>query len=80
MDGRNKFGHDENQFPFSLAFTFGCDLFETESEIANANWRTPGGCAFWIGFSTSLSSVAASMAAASRAMRQAGAILFSFVK
>jgi hypothetical protein len=69
-----------HQFPFSLAFTFGCDLFETESEIAKVNRRTPGGSAFWIGFSTSLSSVAASMAVASRAMRRAGAILFSYVK
>jgi glycerol-3-phosphate dehydrogenase len=29
-------------FLFSLAFTFGCDLFQTESEIAKVNWRTPG--------------------------------------
>jgi glycerol-3-phosphate dehydrogenase len=29
-------------FLFSLAFTFGCDLFKTESEIAKVNWRTPG--------------------------------------
>ena len=28
--------------PFSLAFTFGCDLFRTESEIANVNGRAPG--------------------------------------
>src|SRR6202048_4901531 len=28
--------------PFSLAFTFGCDLFKTESEIAKVNSRTPG--------------------------------------
>src|SRR6202048_843760 len=28
--------------PFSLAFTFGCDLFQTESEIAKVNRRTPG--------------------------------------
>ena len=29
-------------FPFSLAFAFDCDLFQTESEIAKVNWRTPG--------------------------------------
>ena len=29
--------------PFSVAFVFGCDLLETESEIAKVNWRTPGG-------------------------------------
>jgi glycerol-3-phosphate dehydrogenase len=28
--------------PFSLAFTFGCDLFQIESKIAKVNWRTPG--------------------------------------
>lgn len=28
--------------PFSLAFAFGCDLFESESEIAKVNWRAPG--------------------------------------
>src|ERR1700732_5354458 len=31
-----------HRFPFSLAFEFGCDLFESESEIAKVNWRTPG--------------------------------------
>jgi glycerol-3-phosphate dehydrogenase len=28
--------------PFSLAFTFGCDLFQTESKIAKVNRRSPG--------------------------------------
>src|SRR3981189_1694312 len=28
--------------PFSVAFGFGCDLLETESEIAKVNRRTPG--------------------------------------
>ena len=28
--------------PFSLAFAFGCDLFQTESEIANVKRRAPG--------------------------------------
>src|SRR5665647_3062332 len=54
---------------FSLAFTFGCDLFKIESQIAKVNRRTPGK-APWIGFSTSLSLVAALTAAASRAMRR----------
>jgi hypothetical protein len=35
---------------------------------------------FWIGFSTSLSLVAALMAAASRVMRRVGEILFFYVK
>src|SRR5258707_12870670 len=30
------------QFPFSVAFGFGCDLLQTESEIAKTNWRTAG--------------------------------------
>ena len=29
-------------FPFRVAFVFGCDLIENESEIAKVNWRTPG--------------------------------------
>jgi hypothetical protein len=61
-------------FPFSLAFAFDCDLFQTESEIAKVNWRTP------TEFLTSLSLGEALMVAASRAMRRAGAILFSCVK
>jgi len=64
---------------FSLAFTFGCDLFQTESQIAEVN-RRDAGEAPWIGFSTSLSLVAALTAAASRAMRRVGVIQFSFVK
>src|ERR1700682_3736174 len=28
--------------PFSVAFTFGCDLIQTESEIAKVNRRTSG--------------------------------------
>ena len=32
----------DSKVPFSLAFIFGCDLFETESEIAKVKWRTPG--------------------------------------
>src|SRR6202035_173254 len=35
-------GHDAEHFPFSLAFTFGCDLFQTESRIANVNRRAAG--------------------------------------
>jgi glycerol-3-phosphate dehydrogenase len=31
-----------NAVPFSLAFAFGCDLFQTESEIANVKRRAPG--------------------------------------
>src|ERR1700732_2550554 len=31
-----------HRFPFSLAFEFGCDLFESESEIAKVNGRAPG--------------------------------------
>src|SRR5260370_35350048 len=65
--------------PFPLAFTFGCDLVQTESKIANVKRRAPGK-RLWIGFSTSLSLGAASMAAVSRAMRRAGEIMFSFVK
>src|SRR5260221_3495590 len=30
------------QFPFSLAFGFSCDLFQTESKIAKVNRRTSG--------------------------------------
>jgi hypothetical protein len=67
------------QFPFSLAFTFGCDLFQTESQIAKVNRRTPGK-RLWIEFSTSQSLGAALTAAASRVMQRAGAILFSYVK
>src|ERR1700726_2979773 len=38
---------DENHWstpssPFSVAFTFGCDLIRTESKIAKVNRRTPG--------------------------------------
>src|SRR5260370_7747378 len=29
-------------FPFLVAFVFGCDLIQTESEIAKVNRRTPG--------------------------------------
>src|ERR1700733_8585703 len=65
--------------PFSLAFVFGCDLFQTESEIAKVNGRSPRS-ASWTEFSTSRLSGAASMAAASRAMRWVAEILFSSVK
>jgi hypothetical protein len=68
-----------SQFPFSLAFVFGCDLFETESEIAKVNGRSPGS-ASWTEFSTSRSSGVVSMAAASHAMRPGAEILFSYVK
>jgi hypothetical protein len=49
--------------PFSLAFGFGCDLFQTESKIAEVKRRTPGK-RLWIEFSTSLLLAAVSMAAA----------------
>jgi hypothetical protein len=43
-------GHDEAfglvYVPFSLAFTFGCDLFQTESKIAKVNWRSARGSVF----------------------------------
>src|SRR6478736_3563402 len=29
-------------FPFSVAFVFRCDLLESESKIAETNWRSPG--------------------------------------
>jgi hypothetical protein len=67
------------KFRFSLAFTFGCDLFEIESQIAKVNRRTPGK-RLWIEFSTSQSLGAVLTAAASHATRQAGAIPFSYVK
>ena len=66
-------------FPFSLAFAFDCDLFETESEIAKVNWRTPGK-RLWTESSTSLLLGVALTAAESRAMQPGGGILFSFVK
>jgi hypothetical protein len=62
-----------------LAFEFGCDLFQTESEIAKVNWRTPGK-RLWIEFSTLPLSEAALTGAASRAMRLAEVIQFSSVK
>jgi glycerol-3-phosphate dehydrogenase len=34
--------HPGHERPFSLAFVFCCDLFETESEIAKVNGRAPG--------------------------------------
>jgi len=64
---------------FRVAFVFGCDLIQNESEVAKVNWRPPGE-RLWIGYSTSLSSAAVLMAAALRAMRWAGEILFSCVK
>jgi hypothetical protein len=57
----------------------GCDLIQTESEIAKVNRRTPGE-RLWTESTTSLLLAAASMAAASRAMRQVVVILFSYVK
>ena len=69
----------EAKFPFSVAFAFGCDLLKNESRIAEVKRRSPGNV-FWIGFLTSPSLEAVSMAAASHAMRRAAATLFSFVK
>jgi hypothetical protein len=69
----------EPQFPFSLAFAFGCDLFQIESQIAKVNRRTPGK-RLWIEFSTSQSLGAALTAAVSRATRPAGEIPFFYVK
>ena len=60
--------------------------FEWRDKSESPRWRTTwmwanaGGSVFWTVFSTSRSLGAASMAAASRAMRRGGAILFSFVK
>jgi len=34
--------HPANASPFSLAFAFGCDLFQIESEIADVKKRAPG--------------------------------------
>ena len=65
--------------PFSVAFVLGCDLIQTESEIAKVNRRTPGE-RLWTKSTTWLSLAAASMAAASHAMRRVGAILFFYVK
>ncbi|WGR96314.1 hypothetical protein MTX26_29640 [Bradyrhizobium sp. ISRA443] len=64
---------------FQFAFVFACDLIQSESKTVKAK-TVSGGSVRWIEFTTSPSSEAALMAAASRAMRRAGATLFSFVK
>ncbi|MGY4573093.1 hypothetical protein [Bradyrhizobium sp. USDA 3256] len=64
---------------FHFAFVFGCDLLQSESKTVKAK-AVAGGSVLWIEFTTSPSLEAALMAAASRAMRQAGVTLFSSVK
>ncbi|MCC8952465.1 hypothetical protein H8B02_03010 [Bradyrhizobium sp. Pear77] len=64
---------------FHFAFVFGCDLLQSESKTVKAK-TVAGGSVLWTEFTTSPSLEAALMAAASRAMRRAGAILFSSVK
>ncbi|WP_461349796.1 hypothetical protein [Bradyrhizobium sp. USDA 4451] len=64
---------------FRFAFVFGCDLLQFESKTVKAK-TVAGGSVLWIEFTTSPSSEAALMAAASRAMRRAGVTPFSFVK
>jgi hypothetical protein len=64
---------------FHFAFVFGCDLLQSESKTVKAK-TVAGGSVLWIEFTTSPSLEAALMAAASRATRRAGVILFSYVK
>ncbi|WP_194461721.1 hypothetical protein [Bradyrhizobium sp. CCBAU 53421] len=64
---------------FHFAFVFCCDLLNSESKTVKAK-TVAGGSVLWTEFTTSPSSEAALMAAASRAMRRAGVILFSSVK
>ncbi|WP_167529077.1 hypothetical protein [Bradyrhizobium macuxiense] len=64
---------------FRFSFVFCCDLLQSESKTVKAK-AVAGGSVLWTEFTTSPSLEAALMAAASRAMRQAGVILFSSVK